>query len=91
MSLTDEIYTELMDGLQKGLDWQHFLAKYGASKEPLYNALGLLQRGLQRPEPVAYFLPGSVSGALTQAVICILRNLHSVMFLLASGRVRIAF
>ena len=40
MSLTDEIYTELMDGLQKGLDWQHFLAKYGASKEPLYNALG---------------------------------------------------
>ena len=40
MSLTDEIYTELMDGLQKGLDWQHFLAKYGASKGRLYNALG---------------------------------------------------
>ena len=40
MSLTDEIYTELMDGLEKGLDWQGFLAKYGNTKGPLYNALG---------------------------------------------------
>ena len=40
MSLTDEIYYELMDALEKGLDWQQFLVKYSASKGPLYNALG---------------------------------------------------
>ena len=40
MSLTDEIYHEQMDGLEKGSDWQQFLAKYSASKGPLYNALG---------------------------------------------------
>ena len=40
MSLTDEIYYELMNGLEKGLDWQQFLVKYSASKGPLYNALG---------------------------------------------------
>ena len=38
MSLTDEIYLELLDGLEKGLDWQRFLAKYSTSKGPLYNA-----------------------------------------------------
>jgi len=40
MSLTDEIYLELEDGLEKGLDWQRFLAKHSASKGPLYNAIG---------------------------------------------------
>jgi chromosome segregation ATPase len=40
MSLTDEIYRELSDGLEKGLDWQQFLAKYSGSKGPLYNAIG---------------------------------------------------
>ncbi len=39
MSLTDEICLELWDGLEKGLDWQQFLAKHSASKGPLYNAL----------------------------------------------------
>jgi len=41
MSLTDEIYRELLDGLEKKLDWQQFMAKYSASKGPLYNAIGL--------------------------------------------------
>jgi len=40
LSLTDEIYAELVDGLKSGLDWAHFLAKHGASKGPLYNAIG---------------------------------------------------
>ena len=40
MSLTDEIYLELLDGLEKGLDWQQFLAKHSASKGPLYSAIG---------------------------------------------------
>jgi len=40
-SLTDKIYQELVDGLKTGdLDWTHFIAKYGASKSPLYNAVG---------------------------------------------------
>jgi len=39
-TLTDKIYTELVDGLRTGLDWPHFLAKHGASKGPLYNAIG---------------------------------------------------
>jgi len=47
MSLTDEIYTELMDGLEKGLDWQGFLAKYGNTKGPLYNALGRVIREVE--------------------------------------------
>jgi len=42
MSLTDEIYLELCDGLEKGLDWQEFLAKHSASKGPLYSAIGRL-------------------------------------------------
>jgi predicted translin family RNA/ssDNA-binding protein len=40
LSLTDEIYAELVDGLKTGLDWTQFLAKHGASKGPLYNAIG---------------------------------------------------
>ncbi len=40
MSLTDEIYTELVDGLEKGLDWTAFIAKHSASKGTLYNAIG---------------------------------------------------
>ena len=41
MSLTDQIYGELVDGLKTGdLDWSHFIAKYSASKGPLYNAVG---------------------------------------------------
>jgi len=40
MSLTDDIYRELLDGLQKGLDWPKFIAKYSKSKGPLYNAIG---------------------------------------------------
>lgn len=40
MSLTDEIYDELLEGLTKSLDWQEFLAKHGNSKGPLYNAIG---------------------------------------------------
>ena len=39
-SLTDEIYAELVDGVKTGLDWTQFLAKHGASKGPLYNAMG---------------------------------------------------
>ena len=39
MSLTDEIYRELSDGLEKGLDWQPFVSKYSNSKGPLYNAI----------------------------------------------------
>jgi DNA repair exonuclease SbcCD ATPase subunit len=40
MSLTDEIYRELWDGLEKNLDWSQFLAKHSASKGPLYTAIG---------------------------------------------------
>ena len=40
MSLTDEIYQELLDGLEKDLDWPQFLAKHHNSKGPLYNAIG---------------------------------------------------
>ena len=40
LSLTDEIYAELVDGLKIGLDWTQFLAKHGAGKGPLYNAVG---------------------------------------------------
>ncbi|GAI59038.1 unnamed protein product, partial [marine sediment metagenome] len=29
LSLTDEIYAELVDGLKIGLDWTQFLAKHG--------------------------------------------------------------
>jgi len=41
MSLTDEIYAELVAGLKRGeLDWTAFIAKHSASKGPLYNAIG---------------------------------------------------
>jgi chromosome segregation ATPase len=40
MSLTDDIYHELLTGLGNNLDWHKFLAKYSASKGPLYNAIG---------------------------------------------------
>ena len=40
MSLTDEIYAELIDGLKRGLDWTRFVAKHSPSKGPLYNAIG---------------------------------------------------
>ena len=40
LSLTDDIYAELMDGLKTGLDWTQFLARHGTSKGPLYNAIG---------------------------------------------------
>jgi hypothetical protein len=39
MSLTDEICHELMDGLEKGLDWQRILAKHGAFTYFLSNIL----------------------------------------------------
>ena len=37
-SLTEQIYLELMEGVEKGLDWDEFLVKYRGSKGPLYNA-----------------------------------------------------
>ncbi len=40
MSLTDDIYRELSDGLGKDPDWQQFMAKHSGSKGPLYNAIG---------------------------------------------------
>jgi len=40
MSLTDEIYNELVDGLKTGMDWTHFLAEHKDSKGPTYNAIG---------------------------------------------------
>ena len=46
-TLTDEIYAELADGLKTGLDWTQFLAKYGASKGPLYNAIGRFFRDME--------------------------------------------
>ena len=46
-SLTDEIYQELMDGLKTGLDWTHFLAKYGGSKGPLYNAFARFSHDME--------------------------------------------
>jgi len=46
-TLTDKIYQELVDGLKTGLDWTQFLAKYGASKGPLYNAVGRFFRDME--------------------------------------------
>ena len=40
LSLTDQIYQELVDGLKTGLDWPHFLAEHKDSKGPTYNAIG---------------------------------------------------
>jgi len=39
MSLTDEIYRELWEGLERGLDWPQFLARRSTSKGPLYTAI----------------------------------------------------
>lgn len=46
MTLTDQIYDELLNGLSESVDWEHFLSKYGTSKGPLYNALGRLLRDI---------------------------------------------
>ena len=62
-TLTDEIYTELVDGLKTGLDWTQFLAKHGASKGPLYNAIG---RFFNDMEPKARAL-NEVQGELDAA------------------------
>ncbi|MBA7485547.1 hypothetical protein ES707_21095 [subsurface metagenome] len=63
VSLTDEIYTELVAGLKTGLDWTQFLAQHGASKGPLYNAIG---RFFNDMEPKARAL-GEVQASLDQA------------------------
>ena len=62
LSLTDEIYAELMDGLKTGLDWTHFLAKHSASKGQLYNAIGRFfgdmepkVKALNEPKSATYF------------------------------------
>jgi chromosome segregation ATPase len=47
-TLADTIYQELVDGLTTGdLNWTHFIAKYGASKELLYNAIGRFFRDME--------------------------------------------
>lgn len=40
MTITDDIYRELLEGLENRADWQQFLANHSNSKGPLYNALG---------------------------------------------------
>ena len=47
MSLTDEIYRELMDGLGKDLDYTRFQDKYRNSKGPFYNAFGRFIRDME--------------------------------------------
>jgi len=47
LSLTDEIYRELMDGLRTGLDYTHFQDKYRNSKGPFYNAFGRVIRDME--------------------------------------------
>ena len=39
MTITEDIYRELVEGLGNHADWQQFLAKHSNSKGPLYNAL----------------------------------------------------
>jgi chromosome segregation ATPase len=63
VSLTDEIYAELVDGLKTDLDWTHFLAKHSSSKGPLYNAIG---RFFHDMEPKVKAL-GEVQAKLDQA------------------------
>jgi DNA repair exonuclease SbcCD ATPase subunit len=46
LSLTDQIYQELVDGLKTEQDYTHLRAKYDASKGPFYNALGRLFRDM---------------------------------------------
>ena len=47
ISLTDEIYAELVDGLRTGLDYTHFQAKYRDNKSSFYNAFGRFQRDME--------------------------------------------
>ncbi|MBA7529096.1 hypothetical protein ES705_21288 [subsurface metagenome] len=47
LSLTDEIYQALVDGLKTGLDYTHLQAKYGTSKGPFYNAFGRFVRDME--------------------------------------------
>ncbi|MBA7570939.1 hypothetical protein ES708_12695 [subsurface metagenome] len=64
LSLTEQIYAELMDGLKTGsLDWTAFTAKHRASKGPLYNAVGQFIRDM---EPKVREL-AAVQAKLTQA------------------------
>ena len=42
ISLTDEIYQALVDGLKTEQDYTHLRAKYDTNKGPFYNALGRL-------------------------------------------------
>ncbi len=42
LSLTDQIYAELLSGVKTEEDYTHLRAKYDASKGPFYNALGRL-------------------------------------------------
>ena len=44
ISLTDEIYAELVDGLKTGLDWTQFLAQHGASKQFFLNGACILSQ-----------------------------------------------
>ena len=47
-SLADSICQELVNGLKTGdLDWTHFIAKHGASKGLLYNAIGRFFRDME--------------------------------------------
>ena len=63
VSLTEQIYAELVDGLKTDMDWTQFLAQHGASKGPLYNAIG---RFFNDMEPKARAL-GEVQVSLDQA------------------------
>ncbi len=47
MSLTDDIYRELMDELGKDLDYTYFQEKYRNSKGPFYNAFGRFTRDME--------------------------------------------
>jgi len=47
LSVTDEIYAALVDGLKTGLDYTHLQAKYGTSKGPFYNAFGRFIRDME--------------------------------------------
>jgi len=46
MTVTDNIYQELMDTLQRGLDCTEVMSKYSHTKGPAYNALGRAIRGV---------------------------------------------
>jgi chromosome segregation ATPase len=67
VSLTDDIYHELWDGLGKGLDWDQFLAKYSASKGPLYNAIARFFREVKSKIEALYEEKSRVQRELYQA------------------------